>query len=168
MSLILAACAERMKGRGISQEERDQRLSVCSEALSWLGTRYHPHARVKNGGVDCATFLLEVFQRRALVEPYDPGYYAPDWHMHRNEELYLKHIERFCVKKIEADGNIEDALPGDVPLFQFGRTISHGAIMLHVPVVIHSYVQRGVILDDMLNGYLAGRFRGVWSYWSKK
>lgn len=32
----------------------EQRAAVAQEALAWLGTPYHHHARIKGVGVDCA------------------------------------------------------------------------------------------------------------------
>jgi NlpC/P60 family putative phage cell wall peptidase len=139
-----------------------QRSQVVREALTWLGTPYHHHGRIKGAGVDCAMLLLEVYQRAGLIpEGYDPGIYAPEWHLHRSEELYLAGVERFATPLPEG----AEPQPGDIALFRFGRTISHGAIVLEWPGVIHSYRGQGVVLDDASNGPLAGRHKGCWTLW---
>lgn len=160
MNEILDQCAERLKGR--PEEEVRARLQVCTEALTWLGTPYHSHGRIKGVGVDCATILAEVFSVSKLVPKIDLGDYAPDWHLHRDEEKYLAGIATYA-RPVDAD--LGDGLPGDIALFRFGRTISHGAIVLASPMVIHSYFRHGVILEDASNGELVGRFAGVWSVW---
>lgn len=53
----------------------------------------------------------------------------------------------------------------DVGLFKFGRTVSHSAILIDYPKVVHAYVGRGVILDEMDGGKLGGRLHGFYSYW---
>jgi cell wall-associated NlpC family hydrolase len=50
--------------------------------------------------------------------------------------------------------------PGDFVVFRFGRTYSHGAIVVEWPIVIHSYIPHGVLLSDALrDGELLGRER---------
>lgn len=162
MSLIIAACAAMLEDR-VPEQEMGERLAVCAEALSWLGTPYHSHGRVKGAGVDCGTILIEVFSACGLVPGYDPGDYAVDWHLHKNEELYLESVNKFARFK---SNNIADALPGDVPLFKYGRTVSHSGLMLNTPTMIHAYMGRGVVLDDASNGEFPGRFVGLYSIWS--
>lgn len=135
------------------------RAEVVREALEWLGTPFHHMARVKGEGTDCGQFPLAVFEAVGLIPPHDPGFYPPDWHKHRDEERWLNHAEQFTVK-VSDD---EPALPGDLVLFRYGRTVSHGAIVLQWPQVIHAYIRRGVILDDVeKNADLRERFVGVW------
>jgi hypothetical protein len=48
--------------------------------------------------------------------------------------------------------------PADFIVFRFGRTFSHGAIVVEWPIVIHSYIPHGVLLSDALrDGELLGR-----------
>lgn len=163
MSLILAAVRNALYTASISTEECRQRFAVCEAAVGWLNTPYHPHGRIKGAGVDCAMLPLEIFSKLGIVPDYDPGYYSPEWHLHHSDELYLKYMETYAQK---TDRNQQTALPGDIPLFRFGRTVSHSAIVMHAPMVIHAYVDHGVIYDDMTNGLLTdkpGRFVGIWS-----
>ncbi len=49
-------------------------------------------------------------------------------------------------------------LAGDVAVFRFGRTFSHGAIVVEWPVVIHAYWAVGrVVWGDAARYPLAGR-----------
>jgi NlpC/P60 family putative phage cell wall peptidase len=121
--------------------EWHQRAAVVAEAETWLGTPYHEKARVKGagGGVDCATLLLEVFSRAGVVANAFPDY-APRWHLHRREEIYLDWIEKYA-NPIEA-GQIE---PADLLVWRYGFTFSHGGIYVGNGEVIHSYLNLGCI-----------------------
>ncbi len=131
----------------------EHRADIVRAAREWLGTPYHHHARVKRAGVDCAMFPLAVYQEcGVLPREYEPPHYSVQWHLHRSEELYLKEIEKFVV---EID---TPPLPADFIVFRFGRTFSHGAIVVEWPIVIHSYIPHGVLLSDALrDGELLSR-----------
>ena len=130
-----------------------QRANIVRAAKEWLGTPYHHHARVKGAGADCAMFPLAVYQEcGVLPRGYRPPQYSVQWHLHRSEELYLNEIEKFVTET--------DALPqpADFIVFRFGRTFSHGAIVVEWPIVIHAYIPHGVLLSDALrDGELLGR-----------
>jgi cell wall-associated NlpC family hydrolase len=48
-------------------------------------------------------------------------------------------------------------LPGDVAVFKFGRTFSHGAIVLAWPRVVHAFVRTGTVYGEATKAPLAGR-----------
>ena len=56
-------------------------------------------------------------------------------------------------------------LPGDVILYQWGRCMSHGAIVVEWPLLIHAYIRQGVVLADGVKEPLAGRQQAVFSFW---
>jgi NlpC/P60 family putative phage cell wall peptidase len=141
--------------------EAAQREMVAREALSWVGTPYHHHARIKGVGVDCAQLLCGVFEACALVSPIDPGIYAVDWHLHRNEEMFSAWCARYA--KLQAPGT--PLKKGDVCLFKFGRTFSHGSIYVGDGVLVHAYIRRGVILSRATEDPLDGRDIQHWSFW---
>jgi len=140
--------------------EKQQRQAVCAEAISWLQTPYHWEGRVKHGGVDCGMFLLEVFERCGLIEHTEVAHYSSSWHLHHSEQKYLGWVEKFGheVKN-------RDPLPGDVVLYQYGRCISHGAIVINYPQIIHSYIQLGVVYSDAEQNSLKKRQRAIYSFW---
>jgi hypothetical protein len=37
-------------------------------------------------------------RRERVNEDFDPGFYTPDWHLHRSEEKYLEHMEKYLVR----------------------------------------------------------------------
>ncbi|MEQ1205780.1 NlpC/P60 family protein, partial [Acinetobacter baumannii] len=104
---------------------------AVQEALTWLGTPYHHQGRVKGVGVDCGTLICEVYEKVGLMDHLDPRPYPPDWHMHQMGERYLEHIRCVC---FEVDGPPE---PGDIVLYKIGKCVSHGAIVVEWPTIIH-------------------------------
>lgn len=108
------------------------REKVIAEATSWIGTPYHHQARVKGHGVDCGTLLIEVFHRCGLIPNVNPGNYSMEWHLHHSAEQYLNWVEQYADPVLQP-------LPGDVAIFRFGRTFSHGTIVVDWPNVIHAH-----------------------------
>lgn len=122
--------------------ESAERAAVVAEARSWIRTPYHHAARVKGVGVDCAQILIAVYAAVGLIEPFDPGYYPPDWHLHRDEERYLATVERLARRRLD-DGHMPD--PGDVVVWRIGRCFAHGAIVTAWPRAVHAYAQSRVV-----------------------
>ena len=118
------------------------RAAVVAEAESWIGTPFHHAARVKEAGVDCLMLLAEVYERAGVARHIEPPFYVPDWHLHRDAERYMEGLLRYA---LPIDG---PPLPGDIALFRFGRTYSHGAIVAQWPRLIHAYWSIGVVWGD--------------------
>ncbi|MEY2891173.1 MAG: hypothetical protein RJA98_1081 [Pseudomonadota bacterium] len=139
-----------------------QRSAVAAEALSWLGTGYHHHGRIKGVGVDCLMLLAEVYERAGVVPHIDPGEYPTDWHLHRSEELYLAGLERHTRE-------VQTPALGDICMFRFGRCYSHGGIVVQAgsdPTVAHAYINRGVILSRLSEDPLNARAMRAFTPWS--
>lgn len=131
---------------------------AVAEALGWVGTPYHPHARLKGVGVDCAQLLIGVYSNVGAIPAVDVGEYSTQWHLHRSEELFQEWVELFA-DRVSAD----DVRPGDVVLFRFGRTFSHGGIVIEWPTIVHAWLRsRAVVMDDGTAGYCAGRERAFY------
>jgi cell wall-associated NlpC family hydrolase len=120
-----------------------RRERVVRVAQGWLGTPYHPGGRVKGAGVDCLTLLAEVYHEAGIVPHVDVPYYPHDWHLHRGTERYLDGLLTYA-KEI-ADG----PRMGDIALWKFGRCYSHGAIVVEWPLVIHAYVGRACVMENV-------------------
>ncbi len=132
------------------------RHQIITEARSWLGTPYHHQGCVKGVGTDCAFLLIAVYHAVGLIPNIDPRPYPPDWHFHRDEERYLGWTEKYA-------DQVDTPEPGDVALFKFARCISHGAIVMQWPTIIHAVKQYGVIYDDaLINASLRNRVAGFW------
>jgi NlpC/P60 family putative phage cell wall peptidase len=134
-----------------SSQVGDFRAAVVTEAKTWIGTPFHHAARVKGAGVDCLMLLAEVYERAGVtVGRINPPFYVPDWHLHRDAERYLDGLLRYA-----RPVNVPE--PGDIALFRFGRTYSHGAIITEWPRLIHAYWSIGVVWGDATLFPLAGR-----------
>jgi cell wall-associated NlpC family hydrolase len=120
------------------------RAAIVAEAISWEGTPYHSHARIKGAGVDCAQLPAAVYSAAGCMPIVHPVY-SEQWMMHRDDEIYLSEIRRFA-REIA----IEAIQPGDLVVWKFGRTYSHSAIVIDPPLVIHAVLKgRAVIRADI-------------------
>jgi cell wall-associated NlpC family hydrolase len=130
----------------MTELEQQQRQSVVAEAISWLRTPYHHRAQVKGlrGGVDCARLPAAVYGPAGVgLIPAIPDFdYDPQWHLHRSEEIYLHWVLKFA-HQIQGP-----PWPGDFILYEFGRTRSHGAIVIAWPKIIHAVRNRAVEWGD--------------------
>jgi NlpC/P60 family putative phage cell wall peptidase len=138
-----------------------ERELVVQEAKSWLGTPYHHHGRIKGVGVDCAQFLACVYEAVGLVEPVDTGFYPIDWHLHHSEERFSEWMAKYATLKVGHEPE-----KGDVLLWRFGRTYSHGSIYIGEGLYIHSYLNIGVMISTAHEEPLVGRKSQHWSFWS--
>jgi cell wall-associated NlpC family hydrolase len=131
----------------------EKRAEIVRAAKSWIGTPYHHQAALKGVGADCAMFPIAVYKEcGVLPESYQPPEYSTQWHLHRSDELYLAEIAKCCTEKNETPQ------PADFVVFRFGRTFSHGAIVVEWPSVIHSYIPHGVtLMDAVRDGAVIGR-----------
>ncbi|BCZ13651.1 C40 family peptidase [Acinetobacter baumannii] len=127
---------------------------AVQEALTWLGTPYHHQGRVKGVGVDCGTLICEVYEKVGLIPHIpSPKNYSLDWHLHQTKQIYLEHVKQWCYQVYEPQ-------PGDIVLYQFGKCINHGAIVVEWPTIIHANLRCGVILQDSSKGSLARHMAG--------
>lgn len=125
-------------------DETAMRAAIVAEAMTWEGTPYQSHARIKGVGVDCAQLPAAIYEAVGLIEPVRPEYPA-DWMMHRDEERFLSFVLPQA-REIEET----EALPGDLVIWRFGRTFSHSAIIIDAPVVLHAVVRgAAVVRADM-------------------
>jgi len=142
--------------------EMDLRKRIVEEAYSWLGTPYHHQAMVKGAGVDCAMILVAIYREAGLLPAdFDPRPYPQDWHLHRDEERYLGWVLKVCHET-------DTPQLGDVAVWKFGRTFSHGAVYVGDNKIIHSYIGRGVVLDELDQAELSGRPMKFFTFGERK
>jgi NlpC/P60 family putative phage cell wall peptidase len=138
--------------REAGEEQERLRAAVVAEAESWIGTPFHHAGRVKGAGVDCLMLLAEVYERAGVVSArIEPPFYVADWHLHRSAERYLEGLLGYTR---EIAGPPE---PGDIALFRYGRTFSHGAIVTGWPRLVHAHWAVGVVRGDAVLQPLKGR-----------
>jgi cell wall-associated NlpC family hydrolase len=116
---------------------------IITEAMDWIGTPYMHHARVKGAGVDCAQFPIAVYSACSVFEAFDLDY-GHQWHLHRDDERYLDYVQG-----IGDAITREDVRAGDFAIWKWGRSFSHGGIMLDEARVIHAYIGVGVTIDEI-------------------
>lgn len=142
------------------------RQAVVAEARKWLGARWVHGARVRYSVVDCGQLLVAAYEDAGVVENVVVEPYPQDWAKHRSEEVMLGIVEQYATRL--PDGARPG--PGDVVLFKYGRCLSHAAIVVEWPTVIHAYLNaEQVVLDDVeRNTDLSSRLAGAWSPWSDR
>jgi NlpC/P60 family putative phage cell wall peptidase len=144
------------------RDEAADRAAIVAEALTWVRTPYAHAQRLKGCGCDCAGLPLEVYAAVGLIPPTDVGLYSHQWHLHRSAERYLEWVERFAHEIPRAEAHA-----GDFLVWRFGRTYSHGAILIDARRIVHAYAQAGkVILDDAaMHPELKNRPVKAFSFW---
>jgi NlpC/P60 family putative phage cell wall peptidase len=114
------------------------RTAIVQAALSWVGTPYHHKARVKGVGTDCIQFIVGVCIETGILTQEEaaqvPMNYSPRWHLHENASVLEQYIRRYGCQEITK----EQAQPGDLVCFQFGRTTAHSGFLLSPYEFIHA------------------------------
>lgn len=133
-----------------------KRAAVIQQALTWMGTPYHHAQAVKGRGVDCAMSLIEWFAGAGVIEWFDPRPYPATWFLHRDEERFLKIVERYADR---LPAGVEP-LPADLALYRFGRCVAHGAVVMDETFIVHACAiarrverRERTALQDRLAGY---------------
>lgn len=133
--------------------DQAQRLAVVDEALSWLNTPYHPYGRIKDAGVDCVMLLAEVYERAGLIPHIDPEHYSVQAGLHSDDEV----LERMVLAYGEP---VDLWQPGDCVLFRFGRSYSHGGIMISQTRFVHAMAMVGLVsFTDLTDAEVIDRKR---------
>ena len=127
--------------------EAQGRAAFINEALSWIGTPFRDCADVKgpNGAVDCAMLLVRSAVDTGRVPPFDPRPYSPRHMIHRSEQVFVGWLERLGAREVERPQ------VGDVVVWQFGRSFSHGAVLVNTEEVAHAYAAAGMALVSRLD-----------------
>jgi len=154
------------------RDEVEERAAVVNEARTWETTPYESNQRVKGprGGVDCLTFIVEVYERCGLIPHQELPHYSATWHLHRSEEIYIEGISKFCSEIFPRPG---EQLPrelsaGDLIVYKMGRCFSHAVIVLEYPTIIQAYFGRSVFPGNAeRDAELRGRQRRFFSLWHK-
>lgn len=114
------------------------RQAIVTEALSWIGTPFHPRAARRGAGVECGWLIYGVLRDLGLLPE---GYteesipqYSPQFWMHRTDEIYLEGIRNIGFRELDSPVG----KPGDVIIVQMGRVFAHGGIITDWPYVVHA------------------------------
>lgn len=123
-------------------DEASARARVDAIARTWIGTKFHDHARVKGGGTDCAQLLLAVYEEAGLIPPTDVGHYSAQFFLHSGDQRYLAWVRKFA-REIP----LERAGVGDIVLYWIGHCFAHGAIIVAPgwPAIIHAHAGSKIV-----------------------
>lgn len=126
-----------------SAEAAERRARFCSEALTWVGTPFGDCGDVRgpNGRVDCAMMMVRASVDSGLLPAFDPRPYSPRFAMHSSEQKFTNFLR-------DRLGAVETGVPqvGDVVVWQFGRSFSHGGVLVNTQEVVHAYYAAGLTL----------------------
>lgn len=131
---------------------------IAEQAITWINT---PHrngqiSKGKQGGIDCALLPFACVRDIGLIngEPEDFGIdrqYSPDWYLFRRGNDMIKSIEIFCTRV--TNGKYQN---GDLITYQYGRAISHTAIIVDIDkgLAVHADARVGEVqylnIDDIV------------------
>lgn len=137
-----------------------ERRRVVEAAQDWLTTPFHDGAALKGAGVDCAMFVRAVYAEAGVVPAVEVAPYPPQWHLHRNEELFLRYVEPVATEIAEGE-----AAAGDLVLFRFGRCFAHGAILADgAGRFLHAHPP-AVAYDSLDGALVSARPRRFFTFW---
>ena len=104
--------------------------AVIAKAREYLGTPYHPGARVKGAGVDCIGLVVCVFG--------DLGVAVDDWSGATEGDqigLLTDRLDDYC----DPLTSLDDVRPGDILLFRYRSMNHHTALCTESGLMIHAY-----------------------------
>jgi cell wall-associated NlpC family hydrolase len=119
------------------------REQIVSEALSFLRTPYHPSARIKGVGVDCAQLIYCVYHALGLMPELPAEARSARYFIANKDSKYLDTILQFAREIPESE-----VAPGDLILYKQPSfpVYHHGAIVISWPdTIIHAIRGSGVI-----------------------
>jgi cell wall-associated NlpC family hydrolase len=134
------------------------RDAVIKEAYTWEHVPYVDGQHSKFG-CDCVGFLIGVAKALDYIDRlWKPEYYSPQWHLHGNDEKLLKTLEDIGCK----NKPLEDRIPGDIITFQFYSVSAHAGFFMPDDAVIHSLIDRGVVLHGLRGKWKMEWLKGCW------
>jgi cell wall-associated NlpC family hydrolase len=116
---------------GLTAEEQQRVVAI---ARSWLGTPFHPHARARGVGVDCANLLVAIYSEAGLFPSLAVRRLPTDWHLHTATEWYVRTVQDY------ADRIDPPWEPGDVLVYRGPQwpSAGHGGIYVGGGRIIHA------------------------------
>lgn len=149
------------------------REQLVAEARDWLPTPYVDHAGIKHVGVDCAFYLLRIWQAVGLapldfkVPKYDPQQWINSPCQRDKRQLKFEDTTFLDIVKRLTKREISEAevLPGDLVLWKVAASWTHGAIVVRWPdYVLHAVKLLGVSgAHGTEEGFWKGRERRYFS-----
>jgi cell wall-associated NlpC family hydrolase len=138
------------------------REAIKAEAWSWVKTKYHPSARIKGVGVDCAQLLYMVYNSFGLIPDMPLEARSSRWFVSNKDQSYLTTI--LSLAKEITEGEVG---AGDLVLFRQPdyEIFHHAGIVIAWPTIIHAVRGLGVCMADGLKeGFLQKCERRYFSF----
>jgi cell wall-associated NlpC family hydrolase len=112
----------------------DLRDLVVGAAQSCIGTPYVPRGHIPGLALDCGTLLKYCYGPGGLCLrlPAFPSDYPSDWATHTDDHRYLDFIMPFVTE-------VRKPIRGGISLWHYGRSWSHGTIVVDRKNVIHAW-----------------------------
>ena len=147
----------RPKTENKAQEWRDK---VIKEAKSWINTPHVHYTLQKGIGADCGLFIIGVYSNIGLINKEMPEYYPEDWAFHKPiGDMFESIVQRYCKEVTK-----EEIKSGDLILYQFGKCLSHGSILLPDNYIIHSEKPIGVTVSNRETNMWYSREKKYYTY----
>ena len=140
----------------------EQLMELHREVESWLGTPFHPHARIKGVGASCQSFAAELYTRCGFPVPALPLISLRHFRVHR-ESAIARFIDgeladRFAPAKLPPD-RIPAA--GDFLHFEFSDC-EHCGVSLGDWQFAHAHIRRGVVISSLQDPTYGDALKRVW------
>lgn len=136
------------------------RQSIAIEALNWLNVKYN-HRGCSKRGVDCSGLPIGILKSLGFLKKFTMPEYPSDWNVHNPKINYLEmYLKDYCYVI-----NANEACPGDLVVFRFGKKVScsHIGILIEGNIVfIHCYQNTPVKYGTLHEGQWKKRFVGYY------
>jgi len=132
---------------------------ICSQALTWEGTKFRHQGRTKGVSTDCAGLIIGIARELGLDTFVNFKDYR-DYHRVPNGDKMTHVLNKFMTK-------VRNPEPGDILHMRFFGNPQHLAILLEGNNVIHANSNFGKVvvhrLDSEWKSYVIGsyRYRGI-------
>ncbi len=124
-----------------------ERAAMIGEAVTWERTPWVHSGAVRGVGVDCGRLLVECVAAAVPGTQRQLDDYPQDWMHHRDDSDMVRRAAKYG--RLMPFDPLHPPAPGDVLLMHYGRCISHCALVVKWPCIIHAYAPAGaVVLDD--------------------
>lgn len=174
VSAAESGASRKLHHHAVSDASPVTREQLIAVAESWLSTPTFRYGNsVKGVSADCASWMWEVYRECGLIPPNDKlPIYLHDWWAHTSEERYKRIVLRYArqIVKAAAPNAVVTPCPGDIGLTNAcgARLLSHGAIVVAWPVVIHATIN-GIKKKSVVNDPLwTGNRREFFSPWREE
>lgn len=129
----------------------EQAQAFIAEAMTWEGTPYLAHARIKGGGTDCIQFVAAAAVASGVVSAVD---IRKDYSTVVPEgSEYVDRMLQYCDEVTE-----QDAVPGTIAMWKVPAGWMHSGVVINWPdAVIHATEKRGVIVTSGNEDFLRGK-----------